>query len=199
MESFENLLTGSAKAHGHLCPGQVVGVRMAMLGCQLIGLENSRTLPQIKKLIVYVEMDRCASDAVMAVTGCRVGKRTVKIMDYGIMAATFVNLETGKAVRVRARESSRGLASRYAPYITEKYDQQREAYKVMPLSEMFEVSKVHVEIKESDMPGPAGYKTTCEECGIVIRDAKEVFVDEKVLCHYCAGAAYYKKIESIPV
>jgi len=98
MRDFEALLTGSAEAHGHLCPGQVVGVRMAMLGCRLIGLDDPTSHDQIKKLIVYVEMDRCAGDAVAYVTGAKLGRRSLKFADYGIMATTFVNLETDKYI-----------------------------------------------------------------------------------------------------
>ncbi len=104
MKSFEVLLKESADAHGHLCPGQVVGVRMAMLGCRLIGLDEPTRRDQIKKLIVFVEMDRCTADAVSYVTGVKLGRRSLKFMDYGIMAATFLNLETQKAYRVVSTE-----------------------------------------------------------------------------------------------
>lgn len=99
MDAFEVLLENSAVAHGHLCPGQVVGVRMAILGCRLIGLDEPTRHDQIKKLIVLVEMDRCTTDAVAHVTGVKLGRRSLKFMDYCIMAATFVNLETEKANR----------------------------------------------------------------------------------------------------
>ena len=115
MDDFNTLLEGSARAHGHLCPGQVVGVRMAMLGCRLIGLDNPSQLPQIKKLIVYVEIDRCATDAIAHVTGVKLGRRSLKYVDNGIMAATFVNLETEEAFRIVSTESSRDLAPVYAP------------------------------------------------------------------------------------
>ena len=117
MKTFEELLDSSASAHGHLCPGQVVGVRMAMLGCRLIGLDEPNRDDQIKKLIVYVEMDRCTADAVAHVTGAKLGRRSLKFMDYGIMAATFVNLETGESYRVVSTEEARSLAPLYAPEI----------------------------------------------------------------------------------
>ena len=110
MDNFEVLLKSSAQAHGHLCPGQVVGVRMAILGCRLIDLDEPRRHDQIKKLIVYVEMDRCTADAVAHVTGVKLGRRSLKFMDYGIMAATFVNLDTGRAFRVISTEEARDLA-----------------------------------------------------------------------------------------
>jgi formylmethanofuran dehydrogenase subunit E len=120
MKNVELLLEGSAKAHGHLCPGQVIGVRMAMEGCRRIGLDNAGELPRIKKLIVYVEMDRCAADAIAHVTGVRLGRRSLKFVDNGIMAATFVNLETGRAVRIVSRESARTLAVSKAPHISDR-------------------------------------------------------------------------------
>ncbi len=197
--NFDQLLEGSAKEHGHLCPGQVVGVRMALLGLDLIGLENPKETSDIKKIIVYVEIDRCATDAISYVTGVKLGRRSLKFKDYGIMAATFVNLESKKAYRVLSRESSRKAAKKYAPDIDDPHDQQLEAYKIMPLTELFEVSRVHVDIKDSDMPGPANHKTACEKCGIIIRDAKQVTLDSQSLCHACADIAYYKKIKSVMI
>ena len=120
MQDFDTLLKNSAAAHGHLCPGQIVGVRMAMLGCRLIGLDEPTRLDQIKKLIVFVEMDRCTGDAVAYVTGVKLGRRSLKFMDYGIMAATFVNLETNTAFRVISTEEARDLAPVYAPEIPGK-------------------------------------------------------------------------------
>jgi len=191
MEAFEDLLESSADAHGHLCPGQVVGVRMAMLGCRLIGLDEPRRHDQIKKLIIYVEMDRCTADAVAHVTGVKLGRRSLKFMDYGIMAATFVNLETGKAYRVVSTEAARSLTSAYAPEIAEKHPQQLEAYKRMPDSVLFRVQQVKVEIDECDLPGPTRCKTSCSRCGQVVRDQREVIQDGAVLCKPCAQESYF--------
>jgi formylmethanofuran dehydrogenase subunit E len=191
MEAFEVLLESSAEAHGHLCPGQVVGVRMGMLGCRLIGLDEPNRHDQIKKLIIYVEMDRCTADAVAHVTGVKLGRRSLKFMDYGIMAATFVNLETEKAFRVVSTEEARSLASAYAPEIPEKYPQQLEAYTRMPDSVLFRVQQVRVKIKDSDLPGPTRYKTSCSHCGQVVRDQREVIQDGAVLCKPCAQDSYF--------
>ena len=158
MQPFEVLLESSAKAHGHLCPGQIVGVRMAMLGCRLIGLEEPTRRDQIKKLIVYVEMDRCTADAVAHVTGVRLGRRSLKFADYGIMAATFLNLETGRAFRVISTEDARDLASVYAPDIAEKGPRQLAAYRRMPDSVLFRVQTVRVDLDECDLPGPTRRK-----------------------------------------
>ena len=197
MKSFEDLLTSSAEAHGHLCPGQVVGVRMAMLGCRLIGLDNPTSHEQIKKLIVYVEMDRCTGDAVAHVTGAKLGRRSLKFVDYGIMASTFINLETGKAFRVLSTEEARDLAAQYAPEIAGKYQQQLEAYKRMRDSVLFRVQEVEVRLSEFDLPGPTRRKVSCDSCGQVVRDHREVIVDGSPLCHPCAHGAYYKNAKEI--
>jgi len=196
---FETLLEGSAKEHGHLCPGQVIGGRMAMLGLDLIGLKNPKETLDIKKIIVDVEIDRCATDAISYVTGVKLGRRSLKFKDYGIMAATFINLETGQAYRILSTEHSRTLAAQYAPDIENPHAQQLEAYKLMPLSKLFDVTKVRVDINHSDMPGPAGYKTACNKCGIIIRDAKEVVTDNGPMCHACAGTAYYQSINQVVI
>lgn len=195
MLDFETLLKGSSQAHGHLCPGQVVGVRMAMLGCSLIGLDNPSQMPQIKKIIVYVEIDRCAADAIAYVTGVKLGRRSLKFVDNGIMAATFVNLESGKAFRIVSTEESRDLATRYAPDITDMRQQQLEAYKVMPDEVLFSVEPVVVEVPVHDMPGPSRFKAQCEKCGQVVRDKKEVLLNGQVLCRPCAYGTYYRPAE----
>src|SRR5512147_474552 len=127
---FTALLAESVKIHGHLCPGQVLGVRMSMLGLREIGVLDPKG-KDLKNIIVFVEMDRCAADAIQSVTGCSLGKRTLKFLDYGKMASTFVNLGTRRAVRIVARDDSRDKVRQYAPGIDEKYAAQREAYRTM--------------------------------------------------------------------
>ena len=115
VQTFEELLAGSVAAHGHLCPGQIVGVRMALLGLRLLDFEAPPTYPQLKQLIVFIEMDRCTGDAVAYVTNAKLGRRSFKFVDYGIMAATFMNLETGRAFRIISTEESRELAPSMRP------------------------------------------------------------------------------------
>ncbi len=197
MKSFHELLETSAAAHGHLCPGQVVGVRMAMLGCRLIGLSEPTRRDQIKKLIVYVEMDRCTADAVAHVTGVKLGRRSLKFMDYGIMAATFLNLETGMAYRVVSTEEARDLAAVYAPEVNGKSRQQLTAYCRMPDSVLFRVQEVRVPMKPVDLPGPTQRKVACSRCGQVVRDGREIDVEGEALCRPCAEGAYFSNAHEI--
>jgi len=193
MESFEDLLAVSTKIHGHICAGQVIGVRMSMLGLARIGIEDPKGADR-KKLYVLVEIDRCATDAIQSVTGCSLGKRSMRWMDFGIMAATFVNLETGGAVRITAREESRELSKKYYPDLANKYQQQLEAYKIMPEDELFSFQDVQVEIPECDMPGRPLRRVRCEGCGDYVQDCREVEQQGKTLCRACAGQRYYKVI-----
>ena len=197
MQDFDTLLETSAQAHGHLCPGQVVGVRMAILGCRLIGLDEPTRHDQIKKLLVYVEMDRCTADAVAHVTGVRLGRRSLKFVDYGLMAATFLNLETGAAFRILSTEESRSLAGSYAPEIVGKARQQLEAYKRMPDGALFRVQQVSVSPSEFDMPGPTRKKTICSRCGQVVRDDREVIIDSRAVCKPCTRQSYFKDAREI--
>ena len=197
MQDFESLLEGSVEAHGHLCPGQVVGVRMAMLGCRLIGLDETTCRDQIKKLIVFVEMDRCTADAVAYVTGVKLGRRSLKFVDYGIMAATFVNLQTGKAYRVISTEESRDLTPVYAPEAATKSSQQQEAYKRMPDSVLFRVQKVGLKLTEFDMPGPTRSKAICSRCGQIVRDRREIMQEDRILCKPCTADSYFKNPQEI--
>ena len=170
---------------------------MALLGCRLIGLEDPTERSQIKRLLVYVEMDRCAADAIAHVTGVKLGRRSLKFTDYGIMAATFVNLESGSAFRVLSTEEARELVPLYAPGIRGKAGQQLEAYRCMPDSVLFRVQQVRVPVKDCDLPGPTRYKAICSRCGQVVRDRREVLVNGEVLCKPCALGAYFKEAKEI--
>jgi len=197
MDPFHLLLKISTIEHGHLCPGQVVGVRMAMLGCRLIGLDEPKSRDQIKKLLVYVELDRCTADAVAHVTGVKLGRRSLKFVDYGIMAATFLNLETGDSYRVLSTEEARELAQVYAPEFEHKSDRQIAAYQRMPDNVLFRVQKVHVKIDEYDLPGPTRRKVACSRCGQIIRDAREMILGGKPVCKPCTDDSYFTHARDI--
>jgi formylmethanofuran dehydrogenase subunit E len=194
LSNFEALLQESIKMHGHLCPGQILGVRMSMFGLREIGILDPKGAHR-KNLIVFVEMDRCATDAVQSVTGCSLGHRTMKFMDYGKMAATFVNLKTGKAIRIVAREESREKAKEYFPDIENKYAGQLEAYKVMADAELFDVMEVAVKVRPEDMPGRPMQRVQCDCCGEHVQDMREVCQDGKVLCVPCAQGGYYYAVK----
>jgi len=144
-----------------------------------------------------VEMDRCAGDAVAHVTGAKLGRRSLKFVDYGIMAATFVNLETNKAFRVLSTEEARDLACQYAPEVPEKYRQQLLAYKKMPDSVLFRVQEVEVTLSDFDLPGPTRSKVACSRCGQIVRDHREVVVDGAALCKPCAHGSYFQNEREI--
>ena len=185
---FEALLEESVRVHGHLCPGQVLGVRMSIVGLREADISDPKGADR-KNIIAFVEMDRCATDAVQSVTGCSMGKRTMKFVDYGKMAATFVNLRTGRAVRVLAREESREQAAALFPDISDKHKAQLEAYKVMAERDLFEAIRVEVELKPEDMPGRPLSRVRCQQCG--------EHVQERVLCRSCAQGGYYHMKEKI--
>ena len=191
MKSFDELLRDAEEAHGHLCAGQVLGVRMAMLGLELLGIDDPRGKDR-KRLITYVEIDRCMTDAVAVVTGCRLGKRALKFRDWGKVAATFVDLESGKAVRIAAKESSKALAREMHPEIESKNQQQMLAYREMPEDDLFTKQWVKVELPAEEFPGYKGDRIVCAECGEGINFRREVVRDGKILCRACAGERYYK-------
>lgn len=197
MEDFETLLARSVQHHGHLCPGQVIGVRMAMLGCRLIGIQDP--LKDIKKLIVFVEIDRCASDAIAVVTGSKLGRRSLKFVDNGIMAASFLNLETSRAYRISATEGSRDLAKKYAPHIRNIQERQLQAYGMMPTSELFKIEEVKIDLQRLDLPGPTKRKVVCEKCGETVRDGKEVVSDGRIYCRPCAGDTYFLPLRTCKI
>jgi formylmethanofuran dehydrogenase subunit E len=195
MADFDSVLERSINIHGHLCPGQILGVKMAMFGMEQIGLPVPDAGERERRLIVYVEMDRCATDAIQSVTGCSLGHRTMKFYDYGKMAATFVNLETGKAARIIAREDSREKAKKIFPERADPYEAQMQAYKIMGNEELFDIMPVRVDIPPEDMPGRPLKRIACSRCGEYVQDVRDVCRDGHVLCKACDNESYYVKIE----
>jgi len=191
MSDFATLLQESAAIHGHLCPGQALGVRMSVLGLKSIGIDDPRGKDR-KNIIVFVEMDRCATDAVQSVTGCSLGKRTMKFMDFGKMAATFLNLRTGKAVRIMAREESRNRAKECFPEMADTYAAQLEAYKILPEEDLFDAQEVRVSVRPEDMPGRPLSRVRCDRCGEYVQDMREKNIDDKPVCRPCAQGGYYR-------
>src|SRR4051812_18802699 len=160
MKSFDAYLHDAEQAHGHLCAGQVLGVRMAMLGLAKLAIDDPRGKDR-KRLVTFVEIDRCATDAVGVVTGCRLGKRALKFRDWGKMAATFVDVNSGRAIRVAAKESSKALARRMHPEIENKNQQQMLAYREMRDEDLFSTEWVKVELPPEDFPGYKGERVVC--------------------------------------
>jgi formylmethanofuran dehydrogenase subunit E len=194
VKSFDEYLRDAEQAHGHICAGQVLGVRLAMLGLQKLGMDDPQGKDR-KRLVTFVEIDRCATDAVAVVTGCRLGKRALKFRDWGKVAATFVDVNTGKAIRIAAKESSKSLARRMHPEIPDKNQQQMLAYREIPNDDLFTSQWVKVELPPEEFPGYKGERVTCEACGEGINFRREVLRDGKVLCRACAGESYYQPSE----
>lgn len=194
LPTLDELLRECEILHGHLCPGQVLGARMAIVGCEMVGIGDPRGADR-KKLIVWVEVDRCMTDAVSAVTGVRLGRRSLKFLDYGKVAATFLNTETGRAVRLAALDTSRALAdARYAS-LQSKKERQMLTYREASVAELFKIETVAVDLRETDAPGRPRTRVTCERCLEGINDGREVTVQTgEVLCRPCAGGAYYELI-----
>jgi formylmethanofuran dehydrogenase subunit E len=191
------LLAEAGRHHGHICPGQVLGVRMAILGCERLGIYDPKTS---KRLITFVETDRCGTDAVQTVTGCTLGKRTLKFIDYGKLAATFLDTETGRAVRIAARETARDAALRFAPDEQDAHAAQLRAYKALPGDVLFSVQDVHMEVDEADLPGRPGRRVVCAECGEGVSNRREQVIGGRTLCRPCAGTPYYEAVsEPVPV
>jgi formylmethanofuran dehydrogenase subunit E len=193
MLSLDDYLREAERAHGHLCAGQVLGVRMAMLGLEKLGIDEPHGKDR-KRLVTFVEIDRCATDAIGVVTGCRLGKRALKFRDWGKMAATFVDLESGKAIRIAAKESSKQLARTMHPEIESKNQQQMLAYREMKADDLFATQWVKVELPAEEFPGYKGARIVCANCGEGISFRREVEREGRILCRACAGECYYKPL-----
>jgi formylmethanofuran dehydrogenase subunit E len=198
--NLDALLHDAEIAHGHLCAGQVLGVRMAMLALARLGIEDprSKSSPDRKRLVTFVEIDRCATDAIGVVTGCRVGKRALKLRDWGKMAATFVDLnaplgnDAYKSLRVVALESSKQRAAERYPELP-KNEQQMRAYRELPDDELFSAQWVSVPLPPSEFPGYKGQRLACARCGEGVNFDRFIERDGARLCLACADTSqrYY--------
>lgn len=186
MEPIDDLLDQHQRTHGNLCPGTLLALRMVVLGCAEVAIEDPRGADR-NKMVVWVEIDRWLAAAVEAVTGARLGKRTLKFLDYGKLAATFLNVESGKAVRIVALESSRRLADQRHPEIESKYARQMQTYREAAEEELFAVIPVEVHLGENDAPGHPHSRVICSKCAEEVNDGREVNAnDGAVLCRPCA-------------
>jgi len=196
MESIATLLEECERLHGHLCAGQLLGTRMALLGCRAIGIDDPRGADR-RKLIVWVEIDRCMTDAISAVTGVRLGKRSLKYVDYGKVAATFLNTETRRAVRIVALEEARSLADERYPEIENKRQRQFQAYSEATDDELFKTELVEIELSDFDVPGSPRSRVICAVCGEGVNDGREVIdAGGDPLCRGCQRGTYYSKLDN---
>ena len=192
MLTLNEYIEGANAAHGHTCAGQILGIRLALLGLRELGIDDP--IKERKRLVTFVEIDRCATDAVQLVTGCRLGKRALKFKDFGKVAATFVDLKTNRAVRIVAREDSKEKARELFPQL-DKEQGQRQAYRQLSDDELFTRQWVRVELPPEELPGFKSPRVVCAQCGEGINFKREVVRDGKILCRACAGERYYEPLK----
>jgi formylmethanofuran dehydrogenase subunit E len=186
-----SLLEASSRQHSHLCPRQVLGVRIGLAGAAAVGLEVPR---RDKRLLVIVETDGCFVSGVAAATGAAVHHRTLRVEDYGKVAATFVDVESGRAVRVAPQLDVREKALRYAPEEKRRYFAQLKAYQIIPDDELLTVQAVTLNTPVTSLVSRPGVRVNCALCGEEIINEREIWQDGQCLCRACAGAGYYRPV-----
>lgn len=187
MSDYEVLFNKAKEFHGHVCPGIVLGTRMTLAGMRELGMDPHKKNPN---LIVYLEIDRCGTDAVQAITGCSLGHRNLKYLDYGKFAATFVDIGTGNAVRVSVHEKNR-----------ERHDQmeRKEVINILgevPETEILKIEKVRISIPDDDLPGFPRHIERCSLCEEQIMDNRHILADGKAICKNCGIKSYYTVLNS---
>jgi len=189
MRSIQELLEISSAHHHHACPRQVLGVRMGMCAADILGLD----LPQAdKRLYTFMESDGCIVDGVSVATGCWVGRRTLQVIDFGKMAATFVDTHTGQAIRVIPHPEARRRVKLYAPRAESDWLAYMDAYQIMPATELLVAQPVCLVLNMQAIIGGESLRATCQRCGEEIFNGREVRQHGQVLCRACAGDVYYE-------
>lgn len=189
MLSLDEVLKITAARHSHLCPRQVLGGRIGLAGVQALGLDAPR---RDKRLLVILETDGCFADGVEAATGCTVGHRTLRVEDYGKIAATFVDVSLGKAIRVSPHLDIRQRANQYAPEEKRRYFAQLTAYQLMPDDQLLSIQDVYLNTPIESLISRPGVRVNCELCGEEIINQREAMRDGMTLCKACIGTAYYQ-------
>jgi formylmethanofuran dehydrogenase subunit E len=191
--NLQPLLELSSRDHAHLCPRQILGARIGLVGLRALGFKE---VPLKKQMLVISETDGCFVDGVIAATGCTVGHRTLRVEDYGKIAATFVETTTGRAVRVAPRGDIRERACAAVPEETRHYFAQMQAYQIMPDDEMFTVFPVRLNNPIRAIISSPALRVNCDVCGDEIINQREVHREGLTLCLTCAGDGYYRPISS---
>ena len=186
MEDYDEQLKMAGDFHGEICGGIAIGTKLAMYGLELMGMELNQ---RHKELIVFLEIDRCMSDAIQAVTKCSMGKRSLKQLYYGKFAATFYNMDTGEALRISDADANK------KEKIKETKDEMIQRFRETPAEELFKVEKVKVELNESQMPGKPHRSTWCSVCGEKVTDGRHLVRGGKPICISCAEGSYYELID----
>lgn len=185
---LQNLIERTTARHQHLCPRQVLGLRIALAGVSALGLDVPR---RDKRLLVILETDGCFADGIELVTGARVSHRTMRVEDLGKIAATFVDVKENHAFRIAPQAGIRSLALEYAPEEKRKYFAQLNAYQIMPEDVLLKIQQVYLTRPVCDLISRAGMRLICYRCGEEIINEREIYVDGQVLCKTCAGQPYY--------
>ena len=189
-------LEKSSRDHSHLCPRQILGVRMGLCGLKAMGLSANQGS---KRLLVITETDGCFVDGLTAATNCTVGHRTLRVEDYGKAAATFVDTQAGLAIRVAPALDIRERAYQYAPNEPRHYFAQMLAYQTMPDEEMFTVNEVHLTVSIAEIISRPKVRINCDVCGEEIMNEREIRENGRVLCKGCSANAYYQLPVSMPL
>lgn len=188
MPALNELLDRTIEMHNHLCPRQVLGVRIGIYAGELLGLE----LPQSnKRLFTFVETDGCFADGVAVATGCTLGHRTMRLIDYGKVAATFIDTKTDRAVRIWPHPESRQRADDYAAERS-RWHTQLEAYQLMPVTELLMATSVELNVDLKAIISRPGQRISCAVCGEEILNERERLVDGQLLCPSCVGDSYWR-------
>lgn len=192
MTPIEALLTESSARHSHLCPRQVLGVRIGLAGAEALDLATHR---KDKRLLVIVESDGCFADGIEVATGATMGHRTLRLEDVGRIGATFVDVKANRAVRVAPQTDVRERVWAYASEEKRRYFAMLNGYQRMPIDELITIEAVQLVRPISEIVSRPGYRVDCSRCGEEIINEREIELDGNVLCQICAGLGYYHRVD----
>jgi formylmethanofuran dehydrogenase subunit E len=196
MIGLQTFLEQASALHNHLCPRQILGIRMGIYAAECLGLE----LPQTdKRLYTFVETDGCFADGIAVSTGCWLGHRTMRLMDYGKVAATFVDTQTDRAVRIWPHPTARQQAVCSIPDVSSRWQAQLEAYQMMPVSELLLAAEVKITLSMRALISRPGVRQNCSVCGEEILNEREVIVSNQLMCQSCAEGGYYQLLQPLRV
>jgi formylmethanofuran dehydrogenase subunit E len=187
-QCLHDLLQQSSARHNHLCPRQVLGVRIGLAGMAALGLD----VP-IKKhnALIIVETDGCFADGIEVSTGATIGHRSLRVNDLGKIAATFADVKTGRAIRVSPALDVRQRAQSYAPNAKNHYTAQLLGYQAMPDGGLFRIQRVILQPPLKAIISRPVVRVNCDQCGEEIINDRQMYINNSILCRACAHEGYY--------
>ncbi|WP_083240844.1 MULTISPECIES: FmdE family protein [Methanobacterium] len=179
------------KFHGHICPGTAIGYMAGKIAIKQLNITD-------EKLLTIVENDSCSIDAVQVITGCTFGKGNLIFKDHGKHVYTFINKNTGDAVRLSLNKNidemypefdmlrdkifSGSASSKDKMEFENQKNEITQKILDMPYDELFNIKTTEIEIPDKIQMFQS---VKCDICGELVAVHRARIKKGSVMCIPC--------------